>query len=274
MRIFINSLPKSGTNLVAKLIGNLGYQYSNKSIALSSLLGRYEVVKRLTRSACLRGGSVEVGLEINAAVSSAWLKRYLAKIPDEQYVTGHSAFSEHLWDMLLSLDYRVIQVIRNPYDVMLSYAKYFVEDVNSYYPTHGTLRDLTIDQRIRLIAEGGKLIDSPHYMRGIREVLRSQEGWFEEKGVLPVRFEDLVGPKGGGSKDKQRETIKRICSHLGIDEGRGEKVMDSLYGGTHTFRSGKIGSYTQSLEKKTLHLIREKLENVRFVAELGYLDEV
>ncbi len=273
MRIFINSLPKSGTNLLAKLVESLGYQYSKKSIALSSQIGRYESIKRLTRSACWRGSNISVGLEINASVSSAWLERYLDHVPEDYYVTGHSAYSEHLQDILNVYGYKTIQVIRNPYDVILSYAKYFVEEKNDYYPTYKTLKNLSLRDRIHLIAEGGMLTDSPYYMRSIREVLRSQEGWFESPLVLPVKFEDLVGPKGGGSHEKQKETIKKICLYLGLDSRKGEAVTDSLYGGTHTFRSGKIGAAKQCLDTECRQLIQSKLAGSVLLEKLGYFDE-
>jgi len=273
MRIFINSLPKSGTNLVAKLVESLGYQYSKKSIALSSQIGRYETIKRLTRTACWRGSNIAVGLEINASVSSAWVERYLRHVPEGHYVTGHSAYSDHLQDILCKNGYKTIQVIRNPYDVILSYAKYFVEKDNNYYPTYKTLKNLSLDDRVRLIAEGGKLIGCQHYMRSIREVLRLQEGWFESPLVLPVKFEDLVGPKGGGSRKKQEETIKDICLYLGIDTKRAEEIADSIYGGTHTFRSGKIGAARKYLDAELRGLIKENISGSVVLEKLGYINE-
>lgn len=274
MKIFVNSLPKSGTNLVAKLIEGLGYKYSNKSIALSSKLGRYERIKRLTRSRWFRGGSIEIGLEINADLSSAWVEKYLTQVQDGQYVTGHAAYSDHLNEILINNGYKIIQVIRNPLDVMFSYAKYIIEKENRYYPTHATLASLTLNERVKLLAKGGRLSDCDYYLRGIREVLRSQEGWFQNQTALPIRFEDLVGPKGGGTQDAQKNIVKEICSYIEVDEKKGLELIDSLYGGTHTFRSGKIGSASESLDAETRKLVMQKLHGNRLVSDLGYINEV
>ena len=65
----------------------------------------------------------------------------------------------------------------------------------------------------------------------------------KEKSILAIRFEDLVGQKGGGSEEASLMTIERIAEMLEgtVDERKIHTIANSLFGGTMTFRKGKIG---------------------------------
>ncbi|MGE0198071.1 MAG: sulfotransferase domain-containing protein [Simkaniaceae bacterium] len=77
-----------------------------------------------------------------------------------------------------------------------------------------------------------------------------------------IRFEDLVGEKGGGSAEAQREAIIQIAAFLEIPltEEKIRYVVDNLYGTSWTFRKGQVGSWKE-------HFKPQHVE--RFVEELG-----
>jgi len=64
-----------------------------------------------------------------------------------------------------------------------------------------------------------------------------------------VRFEDLIGPKGGGDKKRQTQTIYDLAAYIGvpITYAQASKYGDELFGGkTLTFRKGQIGSWKKA----------------------------
>ena len=93
-----------------------------------------------------------------------------------------------------------------------------------------------------------------------------------DKGVhCTVLFEDLVGEKGGGSKESQLEVIKAIVKHLDIsltEKEIQENVIDKLFGGTGTFREGKIGAWKNYFTPEHKKLF--KLYGGEMLIKLGY----
>ncbi|MBW1804586.1 MAG: hypothetical protein JRJ85_28140 [Deltaproteobacteria bacterium] len=71
--------------------------------------------------------------------------------------------------------------------------------------------------------------------------------------VLKVRFEDLIGPQGGGDSTTQIETIESIYAYLGIAGMDAAKVAGQIFSkDSPTFRKGQIGSHKEFLSKEQL----------------------
>jgi hypothetical protein len=85
-----------------------------------------------------------------------------------------------------------------------------------------------------------------------------------------VRFEDLVGPQGGGSRDAQIDMLRRLARHLGASVGDEDltRIADNLFGGTFTFRKGEIGSWRQNLSAD--HQLQFKRIAGNVLVEMGY----
>ncbi|GAA2274491.1 hypothetical protein GCM10009853_030590 [Glycomyces scopariae] len=63
--------------------------------------------------------------------------------------------------------------------------------------------------------------------------------------VCTVSFEDLVGPRGGGSRDAQVEATRRVVAHVdsGLDP---EHLVDTLFDpGSFSFHKGRIGRWRE-----------------------------
>ncbi|MCH9769328.1 MAG: sulfotransferase domain-containing protein [Gammaproteobacteria bacterium] len=69
----------------------------------------------------------------------------------------------------------------------------------------------------------------------------------ERPNSLVCKFEDLVGAKGGGDDELQRETIKKMADFLGLDLSKKatDHVVANLFGASSTFRKGQIGSWVE-----------------------------
>lgn len=249
MKLFVNSLPKSGTNLVQKLVELLNFKYSGKSLASTNLIGRYQFIKTLLHGSWFDVNPLIIGLEIPTATSSKWVNKQLSSLHDHTYISGHAAYSDHLAFLLAKNNIKVLQVSRNPYDVIYSWVNYIVEDNNHWHPLHTHLKSMSFDERVKFTVTGGFVEGKKLYIESFRSILRSQEGWFESEIVLPLKFEDMVGSQGGGDDNIQAETIEKICDFLEINVSNTAFISQHLYGGTHTFRSGQIRGGSQFSEE-------------------------
>jgi hypothetical protein len=66
---------------------------------------------------------------------------------------------------------------------------------------------------------------------------------------MVVRFEDLVGASGGGCDKVRDRTIQEVCSFLNVCHSTIDlkKLGAGLFGGTQTFRSGRIDAWRVAL---------------------------
>lgn len=273
MKLLINSLPKSGTNMVQKLIELAGYPYSKKSLAASSCFGRYGLAKHFLRSPASGETPLSIGLEVPVVVSPKWVSKYL--VTADGYVSGHAPYSDHFYSILNNHRFKTIQVVRHPAAVLVSWARYIVEEGYYWDDAHAFLKNMSLDERVEFLVGGGSLGDNDSlYYRSFSDVLLGVKGWFDAEGVLVVRFEDLVGAQGGGSDEIQRQTIESILKHIGYEYGQEDldKLQKNLYGGTHTFRSGRIDSWKDVIDDELNHLIIQKLKDCDVVKKLGYTD--
>jgi hypothetical protein len=270
MKVFVNSLPKSGTNLLAKLVRMVDVKDSGKSIASSSIVGNYQFAKSCLRLDHFLGNNVPVGLEFPVSVGYAWLDGYL-KIDSSQYLSGHAAFSEQLAYLLRKNQLKQIQVFRHPAAVLVSWAKFTVEKKNRWHPSHAHLAKMSLDERCRFMLSGGLLDGGKYYQSSFIEILRRTDGWLDSEALV-VRYEDIVGAKGGGSDEAQRLAIVNVMRHLGkdFDEKSLDRLQDQLYGGTHTFRSGQINGWKNDITTETVQLIEHALDSCKYSKELGY----
>jgi hypothetical protein len=94
--------------------------------------------------------------------------------------------------------------------------------------------------------------------------------WLEQPNTLLIRFEDLVGPMGGGSKEAQYLAMQRIADFIGypFDEEVYNKISADLFGKSRTFRSGKIGGWKEAFTEEHKELFKERYSQI--LDGLGY----
>jgi hypothetical protein len=95
-------------------------------------------------------------------------------------------------------------------------------------------------------------------------------GWEHDEGAVMVRFEDLVGARGGGSADAQERAVERIASHLGISiDGQTTRMIEeNLFGTGRTFRKGQIGGWRSEFLPEHERAVNEVMGPL--LLELGY----
>lgn len=83
----------------------------------------------------------------------------------------------------------------------------------------------------------------------------------QEDETCLVRFEDLVGTNGGGDPLSQRKTILKVAKFLNINlnELQIAFLIDNLYGKSPTFREGKIGSWETHFNQNNIDNFKRQM---------------
>lgn len=124
---------------------------------------------------------------------------------------------------------------RNPLDIVASEANYFHEDGKTIY--YGYLSALSYDERL------ARLIDDPWLLGSIRHRTAQFVAWLDFQSVIPLSFEELVGPQGGGSAEVQEDTVWSIMLRLQAPGDPAVLSATVFNPNSPTFRFGKIGGH-------------------------------
>src|ERR671912_191680 len=278
MRIVANSIPKSGTHLLDRLLVLLGfelvglggarphlaksnYRYPMINKRLKSIFGlrgpedvmgigphlveggRFRPARRLLRG---RGEKVTVGVVSPQPISRHWLTRRLSKVPDGGFVNAHCIYTPELADIFRQQGMRTVCILRDPRDVAVSQMHY-IKQLENHFAHEGYMALPSDSERLLLAIRGGEL--GGRRLQSLDERYRQFLKWGRDGGAAVAKFEDLVGTKGGGSEEAQRLAVERVAGHLGVevDEATMRAVEEGLFGGGRTFRKGQIGGWREGV---------------------------
>ncbi len=299
MKYVANSIPKSGTHLLDRVLMLLGVELINFggirphpvgddqfpliSRRLRALMGLRKPEDVMGISSYLlegglfpparklvRGGGKEkvtVGVDFPKQVSRRWLSRRLSFVPEGRFVTAHCLYSPELASLFREKGMRTVCILRDPRDVAVSQLHYIKR--LKKHPIHEAFMGLPSDsERLMLCIRGGEL--GERRMLSLDERYRRFSGWAEDGGSVVVRFEDLVGPRGGGSEVAQVGAVRAVAEHVGVeaDEATLARVGEEIFGSGQTFRRGMIGGWRE--EFATEHERAAEEVAGPLLAELGY----
>lgn len=300
MRIVANSIPKSGTHLLDRLLLVLGFDQIDFGGIRPHPVGseRFPATKKRARailglrspenvmgigSHLVYGGrfagaqgllrtrgkeKVAVGVDFPRHLNRRWLKRRLGKVPDGGFVTAHCIYTPELASLFGEEGMKTVCILRDPRDVAVSQMRY-IEERKQHF-AHKAFTALPSDrERLLVSIRGGEL--GGRRLLSLDERYRRFSGWSEDPQTVVIRFEELVGAKGGGSAETQGETVERVASHLGLrtDEQRVREVQEVLFGEGKTFRKGQIGGWREEFSAEHERAIKEGAVGPLLV-ELGY----
>jgi hypothetical protein len=236
-KVLLNSIPKSGTNLIDKVFYNLpNMRFSGK-----------RTIRKMTHS------KPEA---INAVQS----------IRKGQYSLAHLEFDEKISAAVDDNQIKKILVIRDPRQIVVSHYKY-VTNIDSNHKTHDFFKSLPNDEeRLNAVIDGVDGIVEP-----LEEMIKGYSNWIKNKDCLIIRFEDIIGEKGGGSQDLQMSTLRKILNHLEIQLSDSEmvdicgKIFDEK---SPTFRKGQLDGWKKELTENHKNKIKEKLGE--WIISFGY----
>lgn len=125
---------------------------------------------------------------------------------------------------------------------------------------------------------------APNSLQVSLSKIAQQAGCYaKDPGNLVCRYEDLVGPMGGGSEEAQVEEVRKIASFLELSFTREQlyEIASQLYGDEinpfgkkgfsnfqSTFHQGQIGSWKRVFKQVHKNAFKEKLGEA--LIDLGY----
>jgi hypothetical protein len=209
----------------------------------------------------------QVGMDTPVEVSRRVVTNRLKKATPRSFFTAHVGYSTGLLDAVLAQGIYPIVVHRDPRAVLVSFVHYVAR--LEEHVLHQEFKLLSEEEQFAAVLNGHRFKKA--YLEPLRTRCMALDGWMASDKVLKIRFEDLVGEKGGGTADSQKETLTRLCDWLEIPTPPIEQVTEELFGpGRHTFRKGQIASWKDELPKNLIKQVDEKLSDV---LELwGYVD--
>jgi hypothetical protein len=225
-RTFCTSIPKAGTNLVVRALCLHPRLYSRLN-------------RTLTDPALSRHGNIDA---------------ILASMRAGQVVATHLRYSPERAAAIARAGVRHVFVVRDPRDVAVSTVFYVLREKDHY------LHDLfagvpTLKERLALAIRGHTSLQ--YQSAGDR--LADSAGWLEPPAHV-VRFEDLVGARGGGSAEAQLRSLRSLMDYVGAPtpEPLLQQIASALFSAdTRTFRAGRIGQWREHFDDELKAMFRE-----------------
>lgn len=225
--ILANSLPKAGTHLLARLLG---------SLPNTMRAGGWNTLNHFRDQDGVDWGAVE---------------RTLATVRNGQYFIGHFPRRSDLDAILDRLGMRAVVMVRDPRDVVVSTVHYAVRRESHFLHRRFVETMDTDAARIMALIRG---IDPDAYGRGhesIAQQVRDYAPWHGCERAIVCRFEDLIGPQGGGTREAQLDAVDRIARFLERDlsPARRDRIAARLWSSeSPTFRRGAAGSWRDEFD--------------------------
>jgi hypothetical protein len=252
--VLCNSYPKSGTHLLYQILYTIpGLRQRKSIVSVQALCGI-----------------------MNTASHIRWK---IGAAPPDSIIRCHLTYSEEILDILNKYDCTSLFIYRDLRDVAVSHARWVCNEprifLHDIYRNELTRDDDRLMATIRGIPLGSPLgsnVSQPDIGQDFARWL----GWIYDPETLAVRFEDLVGERGGGSEEARLETVRQILDYLEVSVPAAQirsrfasLVMDPEE--SHTFRKGGTGTsggwreaFTEE-HKQTFKQVAGEL-----LVELGY----
>tara|TARA_B100000676_G_C18029581_1_gene817787 strand:+ start:147 stop:974 length:828 start_codon:yes stop_codon:yes gene_type:complete len=238
--IFSNSVPKAGTHLVERLLC-LHPNYYRK------------ILPTLNEQNLSKYGNFE---------------SILKKTKQNQILIGHIHHSDKLEALLLNNSIKHILTVRNPKDVLLSRYHYVTTNPDHFY--HKKVSSIkSFEEQLRYCLYGNYENKNHPYL-SINETFSRFTSW-DKTNTLFIKFEELVGAKGGGDFNNQIEVFKKIFNFLDVslsDKDFEFFAKNIFFKSSPTFRKGKINSWSDNLNEDLIIEINKTLNPL--CKSLGY----
>jgi hypothetical protein len=209
---------------------------------------------------------LSAGVDWPVALRRATLPRWLEAIGPGRFAEAHLPFSPAAAEELRASGARPVLMLRDPRDLAVSHAEHLASHPEHFL--HEAYRSMTPPERLLASIVGLRVAAVGLLDVGAR--FRSVLPWGAEAGALALRFEDLVGPRGGGTREAQVDALARLARHAGArcSSDRLETAADQLFGGTATFRAGQVGSWRRAFAPE--HVAAFKRCAGGLLIQLGY----
>ena len=222
--ILCNSFPKSGTHLLYQILYSIpGLQKWNDIASVQALCGIMNTPNHLR-----------------------WK---IGSAPHNSIVRSHLMYCQEILSILQEFNCQVLFIYRDLRDVAVSHARWVTKEERIFL--HDIYRQYSSFDEQLMSSIKGVPLGSPYGSNVSQPDIGSDfsrwQGWIDAPNTLAVKFEDLVGERGGGSETKRLELVAQILDYLRVDLTSSE--IASQFGScvlnpeeSHTFNKGGKGS--------------------------------
>ncbi len=108
------------------------------------------------------------------------------------------------------------------------------------------------------------------WLENVADRTRGVIDWNHSELFLPVRFEDVIGVRGGGELARQLVVFREFADHLGVvaSDERIQRAASDMFGEGHSFRKGQIGGWHEVFKDEHRQCFKELAGDL--LIELGY----
>jgi hypothetical protein len=254
-KLLCTAIPKSGTHLIMETLGK---------------------IREIRRSPLLMRPRVPVDDFVPA----------LEQMALNRYSYGHWGVNPHTERIVRDQNLSVMVMLRDPRDMVVSHVdhafrlkpsilkEFYGTLPNDHERWRAAILGVPADRYPRnpaVEAENG--YDMLTGYADIGKVCRSYLAWSKLPGVRVhvVHYRDLIGEKGGGSREKQFETVRQIAQFLKLDyEDRDiERICGKTYNTRSvTFNRGGQGRWREAFDDELKDLFKSVA--ARELIEMGY----
>jgi sulfotransferase family protein len=178
----------------------------------------------------------------------------LSRIRPGQVIVSHLRYKASYPETLSRRAAHGIFLVRDPHAIVVSQVHY-VSRTKGHRHHDFFVSQNSAKERLRIAIAG----DSQQGVVSIGERLDAFAGWLDD-GCLVVRFEDLIGPEGGGDRRRQIHTLRSIYGFLGLTTS--EPFVDSVCvrlfsSASPTFRQGSVERWREAFDADLERLMRD-----------------
>lgn len=267
--IVLFTMPKTGTHLLRPLLEHLT---DKQSVSLWSdeidCPKSYLYDKNLTN----------LFLQLPHVVQTYWLHQpiptscFVSVLDGLQYtddfLVTHAPYSQEMEKVLNKRNSIVFFLIRDPRDWVISVIKHPpMSGVDIYGGPMGDKKFLSLDmnQKIYHVLEG-----TPRYYSAA-EVFDKFLPWMQSPNCCALRFEALLGPRGGSFTEKEQLVeLRKIANalRLNVSDEQLLEAFDASYGKGVMFSKGKAGTWKEQFTDEHKELFKDMLGDT--LIKLGY----
>ena len=259
--LFVVTVPKAGKNLIYTFLNNLGFKRFDlvanipKDQAMQATYSAYFDHLDLRATWALPAGACK-GELLTRAIPD--LLKNICNMPADSYISHHFAFHPELYEGLRKENIPIVFLYRDPRDIILSMSNYFI---NQQKPEHLSLffDGLTYKEIMHHFFKGNETLVP------IIDYLDAFSGWLDAEGVLCLRFEDIVGPMGGGNAGTQFEKLQQLanlCKWEGSKDELETAILLAFSTRTGTFYRGQVGAWQQVWDYSFEEYVNRGLERL------------
>ncbi|MDP3894579.1 hypothetical protein [Nocardioides sp.] len=247
-RVIANSMPKSGTHLLASLLDQLeGMRFGGRLVAF------------------------DCGDQYHPDAPLRDLEKRLRNVRDSHYLGGHLIRDPRVEELVAASGVRFVTILRDPRAVVVSGAHYVMDAKQLKGRAEALERFPDLSSILRALVFGDGEPGDPGYFPEIGERYAAYVDWVDAQVGTTVLFEDLIGGRGGGSQDRQVSEVARLVGYLGYHAGveSADAVAQRLFSEKAiTFRAGSIDSWREDLPADLVEEIETRCAGS--MARLGY----